>query len=513
MTFSARLMKWLRLGKPTYPILAKALIRSLVSSVAATGLFIAAVALLIISSHQVPIRSIALFLVIIELVAFLRSPLRFLDRLSAHQLGFAAVQKWRRQVSYWVTGWDSNQARELGQGEILDRALVDTEDLQELWLRTLLPAVNALLVLTLSVLTLAIVPGAKLSGVILYALLVLSGIGVIGLGTQRLASTEELVREARGRFRSVATEVARVAPSLRLLKSRKVLEDRLDQAGAWLNVVERRYELSGRIQQWALGLASFGALLLTSSHFASKSLWQAVSLLVGFSTFDLLRQLQISFASAVSLNEAMSRLEELEPTSLSASAPFPYRADIHVHDYVVGNKTHTFHIPLGTRLAVIGPSGIGKSTLLQSIAGMALPATGYVTIGGVPISAVDSDALREFVTYVPTESQYVTGYLGDLVELGRDTTRDFESDFASLGLDWNSRTELVNPSRGERSRLAVVRAIATSPAIVVLDEPTSGLGDKETKQLLDLLSTCDSTFVVATHDPLVMDWCQQRIQL
>jgi len=48
---------------------------------------------------------------------------------------------------------------------------------------------------------------------------------------------------------------------------------------------------------------------------------------------------------------------------------------------------------------------------------------------------------------------------------------------------------------------------------VVLDEPTSGLGDKETKQLLDLLSTCDSTFVVATHDPLVMDWCQQRIQL
>ena len=225
-------MKWLRLGKPPYPILAKALIRSLVSSVAATGLFIAAVALLIISSHQVPIRSIALFLVIIELVAFLRSPLRFLDRLSAHQLGFAAVQKWRRQVSYWVTGWDSNQARELGQGEILDRALVDTEDLQELWLRTLLPAVNAFLVLTLSVLTLALVPGAKLSGVILYVLLVLGGIGVIGLGTQRLASTEELVREARGRFRSVATEVARVAPSLRLLKSRKVLEDRLDQAGA-----------------------------------------------------------------------------------------------------------------------------------------------------------------------------------------------------------------------------------------------------------------------------------------
>ena len=96
MNIRQRLFKWLRLGRPPLSLVLFAILRSVISNVAAVGLFIAAPALLVVSSQNATLQSIAVFLIVIELVAFIRSPLRFLDRLSAHQLGFAAVQQWPR---------------------------------------------------------------------------------------------------------------------------------------------------------------------------------------------------------------------------------------------------------------------------------------------------------------------------------------------------------------------------------------------------------------------------------
>ncbi len=508
-----RILRWLKLGRPPLRLILSAVFRSLISSFTAVGLFIAATALLVVSSHNATLKSIAVFLVVIELIAFLRSPLRFFDRLSAHRLGFAAVQQWRRTITNWVTNWDSRQAATLGHGEILDRALSDTEELQNLWLRAVLPACSAVTLLVLSALILFFVPGGSLLGVGLYFALVVAGALVVALGTRSLAIAEMAVREARGNLRAVATEASRVAPTLNLLRSKKVIEDRLNTAVAWLHVVERRRENEARIQRWALFLASFGALYITAQQFSNYSLWQTVSVLIGFSVFDLLKQWESSLASAVALDSAMSRLEELEPEVEEASGPFPFEAGIFVHDYVVNGVARSFEAPLGSRLAITGPSGIGKSTLLRVLSGMEPAQSGSATIGGVPVGSINQDALREFISYVPTESRYMTGFVGDVVELGRDITRDYEADLKALGLKWKPSFNLVNPSRGERARLSVVRALATSPAIIVLDEPTSGLGDADTKALLSLLEDSDSTIIVATHDPLVMKWCQTVIKL
>ena len=513
MNIRQRLFKWLRLGRPPLSLVLFAILRSVISNVAAVGLFIAATALLVVSSQNATLQSIAVFLIVIELVAFIRSPLRFLDRLSAHQLGFAAVQQWRRVVTSWITSWDSSQATKLGHGEILDRALRDTEELQNLWLRTILPGLNALLLLAFSSVILYFIPGESWPSVLLYLAIVGTGAFVVALATRSLEVAEARVREARGNLRAVATEASRVAASLRLLKSKKVVEDRLAGAVAWLHVVERRREREARIQRLALLLASFGALIVTASHFTPYSLWQTVSVLIGFSAFDLLRQWDAALAGAIALDAAMSRLEELEPVGSEVSGPFPSDAGMYVHDYLVQGIPTTFAIPLGSKVAITGPSGSGKSTLLRAIAGMGVSPSGYITIGGVPISSISDAALREFVTYVPTESNYITGYLGDIVELGRDITRDYVADLRSLGLKWKPDFNLVNPSRGERARLAVVRAMATSPAIIILDEPTSGLGESDTKALLSLLDNCDATVIFATHDPLVVSWCDTAIRL
>lgn len=513
MTLRALLVTWVSRGRPPRRLIAKAVLRSTVASAATNGLFIAAVALLVLSSHHPSLRSIAILLVVIELVAFLRSPLRFLDRLSSHQLGFTAVQEWRRTVAFWITNWDDKQASQMSHGQVLDRALRDTEELQNLWLRTLLPGLNAVILLVLATIVIALLPSATLSTTLLFVLLNFAGAVVISLGASRLRLSEIQLRDARSRFREIATDSSKVAATLSLLKSKKVIEDRLGSASAFLRVSERRYASASNAQRLALFLASFGSLCLVASAHFTRPLWQVVGVLVALSTFDFLLQWQQAIASAVALTTAIERLDLLEPSHEPSSAPFPFGAQLGIHGYLVGDQTIDLLIPLGSRLVVTGPSGSGKSTLLKVLSGMSDPATGFVTVGGVPIRSINPYDLREFITYVPTESQYVAGYVGDITELGRDVTRDYVADFKGIGLDWESSTELINPSRGERSRLAVVRALATSPAILVLDEPTSGLGELETKKFLALLDNIEATIVIASHDPLVVAWAERNLRL
>jgi ABC-type lipoprotein export system ATPase subunit len=117
------------------------------------------------------------------------------------------------------------------------------------------------------------------------------------------------------------------------------------------------------------------------------------------------------------------------------------------------------------------------------------------------------------VAYVASEPGLTRGYAIDVVGLGRATSRSAHDDLASLGLATDSTTRWEELSRGERARIAIARAMVTSPLIYLLDEPTSGLGTDETGTVLTLLASTGSTVIVATHDTLVMTWCDEVIEL
>ena len=91
--------------------------------------------------------------------------------------------------------------------------------------------------------------------------------------------------------------------------------------------------------------------------------------------------------------------------------------------------------------------------------------------------------------------------------------RDSLKDLKTLGIEATNTSRWVELSRGEKERVAVVRSLASSPKILILDEPTSGLGVDETKHVLTLLDSIDATVIVATHDPHVMEWCDDIYEL
>ena len=175
----------------------------------------------------------------------------------------------------------------------------------------------------------------------------------------------------------------------------------------------------------------------------------------------------------------------------------------------------TLDVPPGQFLAVAGPSGSGKSTLLGLIAGLDQPTAGRIRVAGVEITQLSEDALARFrlntLGYVfqayhliPTltalENVAVPLELaGDSDALPRATAL-----LAEVGLADRAHHYPVQLSGGEQQRVAVARAMARRPALLLADEPTGNLDSGTGKQIIELLvglrDTLASTLVLVTHD-------------
>ena len=121
--------------------------------------------------------------------------------------------------------------------------------------------------------------------------------------------------------------------------------------------------------------------------------------------------------------------------------------------------------------------------------------------------------MREHLAYMPSNPGLLRGYAVDVIGLGRTPQRSALEDLAVVSIDATPSTKWEDLSRGEKQRVAVVRSMVTAPNIIILDEPTSGLGVAETQQVLELLSSTTATVIVATHDPQVMQWCDDVYEL
>ena len=213
------------------------------------------------------------------------------------------------------------------------------------------------------------------------------------------------------------------------------------------------------------------------------------------------------------------RLEALDISPDRGSRPWPSDTTIRIVEVtlleddreLVRDATLTW--APGSHVAIIGESGVGKSTLLRALAALDDVQSGTITIGGVPLNELDEEELRQHVAYVMSEPGFTRGYAVDVVALGRSGTRDPHDDLAALGLKSERSTRFEELSRGERVRVALARALVTRPEIYLLDEPTAGLGSEETARVLSLLNTTNGTVVIATHDPDVIAWCGDVVEL
>lgn len=171
----------------------------------------------------------------------------------------------------------------------------------------------------------------------------------------------------------------------------------------------------------------------------------------------------------------------------------------------------SLHVPEGAHLAVVGPSGTGKSTLANLLTGLLRPQRGDVTLGGVPLGRVDPGRLRSAVTLIPQESYVFAGTLRDnLAYLRPDATAgqlDEAVDAVGLtdtvdrlgGYDAAIPPGGVGLSHGERQLITLARAYLSPAAVLILDEATSHLQPAAEARAELALAKRGGTLIVIAH--------------
>lgn len=182
----------------------------------------------------------------------------------------------------------------------------------------------------------------------------------------------------------------------------------------------------------------------------------------------------------------------------------------------------------GELLAIVGPSGIGKSTLLLALLGM-LPSSGSVSLLGQPLDRLSESALaglrrrsigvlsQELGLLPRLDARRNIALAAVLAGVGRRVALE-QSDqaLATLGLAEVARRPCALLSRGQQQRVAVARALLARRPLIVLDEPTTALDDDTTTRVITEIARRVSegaAVLCATHDPRLVAAASRVLQL
>ena len=212
----------------------------------------------------------------------------------------------------------------------------------------------------------------------------------------------------------------------------------------------------------------------------------------------------------------MIELQEVSKTVMSGSEPLTILHPL------------TLHVPHGQFLAILGPSGSGKSTLLGLIAGLDAPTSGSVLVDGVDITRLNEDRLArlrgekigfvfQFFHLIPSLTAYENVAVPMEIAGAADPRSRAQALLEEVGLTGRAHHYPSQLSGGEQQRIAIARALANNPPIVLADEPTGNLDSRNGGHIIELLQDIHrargSTIVLVTHDADLAAIADARLSL
>jgi len=398
-------------------------------------------------------------------------------------------------------------------GVLISRMTSDVDALQELVQQGLLQLVSSVLVIFFSIVVLAIVSWQ------------LTLICLIPMPFVVLASIK-FQRDSNSAYATVRDRIGLTLSSLQ----EGIAGVRVIQAFSREDVETGRFARSNRnlydahmdsvkIQAWYLPVIEFAGTGTTALAIGLGG-WLvgrgvvtvgtiALFVLTLSNLFDPLQQLSQLFTTVQSAGAGLRKLLDLLDTPIDMPEA-PDAVDLPATGAVVlrnvtfgyaGNEPVLRDVDLtiarGERLALVGPTGAGKSTLAKLVARLYDPTDGSVTYGGVDLRQATQSSLRQRITVVPQEGFLFDGSLRDNVRIARIDASDAEVDAALSavgvldrfrllpeGLDTEVHERGSRLSAGEKQLVSLARAALADPALLVLDEATSSL-DPGTEALVE----------------------------
>ena len=348
--------------------------------------------------------------------------------------------------------------------------------------------------------------------------------------------------QTRRRERELAWMSAYVLDVLRGLPTLKLFGRSAEQADT-IEDIGRRY---GATTMDVLGTAFQTTLVLEWGATAATALVAietSVRLMAGSLAFELalavllltpefflpLRRLAADYHAGRAGAAAASRIYGIldEPDRVAKvprHVPAPDRFDIRFDDVHVsfdgGSRRAlagcSFHVPEGTMVALVGPTGAGKTTIANVLLRFVGPDRGSVLVGGTRLDEVDPEEWRARVAFVPQHPSLFHGTIAENLRLAKPSATDEELTAAATaahahafirrlrdGYETHVGEGGARLSGGERQRLAVARAFLRDAPVVILDEPLANLDPDGERAVVDAIGTLalSRTALVITHRP------------
>ena len=495
------------------------------SAVALSGV----AAWLIARASQMPdVVALGVAPVAVRLFGVSRSVLRYCERLVSHDTALRGMGALRTRLYEALAAARTDTVVGLRRGDVLARVGSDIDAVGDLVVRAYLPATVA------AVLGAATSVGVGLvywpAGLILAICLLLSGLGA-PLATIRSARMVEQARQRQAT--ELSAEVLAVLEGAPELMVCGRLADSMHQvASREENLVRLRDRaavpaaIAAALDVAAMGMAVVGNLVIGVGAVAAGQLvpvWLAVIVLVPLAAFEAISALGPASVQLVRSAGAACRIVELiEAAETSASAgaavcpdarklptPSAHGPRLRARNLSVGwpggpvvAEGIDLDLRVGSRVAIVGPSGIGKSTLLATLAGLLEPRGGTLTLDGVPPWQVARSQAAARVCLTAEDAHVFHTNVLENLRVARGDVTPAEArqllDQAGLG-DWLEAlpdgvetvvgTDAATLSGGERRRLLLARALAAPAPLMLLDEPGEHLDATTADRLVaDLLT-------------------------
>ena len=530
------LWQYIRKGKTYYPQMLLSVFLNVLTVGSSIALMSTSAYLITMAGFHPSIAELQVAIVGVRFFGISRGVFRYLERLVSHAVNFKILTGLR--VWFFEKYEEAFPIEQLQteQGDLVNRALDDIDTLENLYVRIIAPAVAALILAIITSLIIGSFYGP--SGWILFFGLSISGLFIPVLTNIIVNRRGSEIQALKGKYRSQVMQVAQAAEEILVFQKQehtmqrlsqtagqiKEKEDRLDTLSEGINLlnflilqVTFLFTLlvviqSARISGLNPVFISVSGMMVLASFEATQSLGQAaVQLGKVNQAIDRLEQItNIEINKPDSLNQQVSEIKQIKLLDISFSYEGQNRP-------VISNLS--FELERGKHVAIVGPSGGGKSTLLKLIQGFYAPQTGKISINQELITDLDLESYRRHISVAGQDPfLFHQSLRKNLLLANPDATDEMlinALEFVELG-DWlhslpdGLNTQLqeaaVNISAGERQRLSIARAWLKPAEIIIMDEPTANLdAETEDRIMQKLLRKNNQTLLWVTHRMKYLD--------
>ncbi len=480
---------------------------------AGAGAVLAGAALLALSGALIskaalrpPVLSLSVLIVSVRAVGLTRALARYGERLASHDLALRALGRLRSAFFARLVPLGTRAAH----GDLLSRFVGDVDQLQDLYLRALGPPVTAALTAAVTVATAAVLLPA--AAAVLAAGLLAAGV-LVPLAVSALARrAARRQAAARAALSDEVLELARYAPELAAAGRAGDRIARVERADRDLRALAVRDGLAGAaaaaLGTLAQGAAVVGTLIVAIPAVHGGRLDAILLAALVFLTMAAFEGMAPLAAAAQQLSTCAGAAARLTAV-LDAGAPLrdgtaalPAAGAAALEAAGVNGVLEGIDLRVapGEAVALVGPSGAGKTTIAELLVRLRDPDAGRVTFGGVDVRDLRQAELRAAVRLIASDEALFTTTVAENVRLARPGCSDAEIaaalETAGLGpwlatlpdgLDTLVGEDGTAVSGGQRRRLAVARALLCEARILIVDEPAVHLDGAGAGALLGAL--------------------------